>query len=178
MRRQGDAQAPASARKRMGARKGLGAGLLISLFLLFGYAAFAPTWVLDVRIADHGERIFCASLSEEDEIVYSSVNSIFDDPVEEYWKVQPDGAFHVVRVVSSPAVMGYYGITSYSPLSGNLVRADPPGLVYDEIRMLADARGRQRLSLRGNNVVLYQLVPEATVLEIAARRTPRWLGCL
>ena len=122
--------------------------------------------VLDVTSAESGSRLFCSEVVSGDEILYISINSIFGDVVEERWQVQAEGKFRVVQVVSSPAVMGYYGIESYSRLDAERVSAIPKDVVYREIRMKVGTRGEQRLIVRGREVVLYQMVPEATTLTI------------
>lgn len=158
-------------------RRAWSASFLISLFLCLAATACAPTWILDIRTAEGGALVFCSRVTGQDEILYTSINSIYNDPVEEYWQVQADGRLKVVRVITSPAVMGYYGIASFSPVEGSRMRASPPDLTYDEIRMLVDALGQQQLTVQGHMVDLYHLLPEATILVIRARTAPMGFGC-
>ena len=139
---------------------------LVTFISLISFVFSNSIWVLDVRSADSGSRVFCSEVVSGDEILYTSINSIFGDVVEERWQVQADGRFRVTQVVSSPAVMGYYGIESYSRLDAERVSANPKDVVYQEIRMKVGTRGEQRLIVRGREVALYQMVPEATTLTI------------
>ncbi|MBI4789272.1 MAG: hypothetical protein HY782_19745 [Chloroflexi bacterium] len=153
------------------------AGFLISLASIISFWASSSIWIFDVRAVEDGARVFCAEVAPQDEIVYASINSIFSDLVEEHWQVQHDGKLRVVQVVSSPAVMGYYGIESYAPLDAGRVRAVPKDVVYEEIRMKVGARGEARLIVREREVALYRLLPEAAVVTIRVYPVMRWRGC-
>lgn len=164
-------------RKRAVDQRAWNARFLISLLLVLATAACSPSWILEIRTADRGDLVYCARLTNQDEVVYTSINSIYIDPVEEYWRVQADGRLRVVRVITSPAVMGYYGIADFAPLDGKRMQASPQGLVYPEVRMLVDARGQQQLTVLSNKVDMYRMVPEATVVIIRARPASLGLGC-
>lgn len=146
--------------------------------LLAGGLAFTPILVFQVRAVEGDRLLLCAPVSAGDEILYLSVNSIYQAPVQEYWRVEPDGRLTTTRVVSTPAVIGYYGIEGYTAAENGLVRAMPSDAHYRQVRMKIDARGQARLVVRGQETVLYKLVPEAAVVIASVHSAPRLGVCL
>lgn len=151
--------------------------LLVSLSACLLVAGLGPALVLKVR-SDDGTQIYCATISNGEEILYRSINSIYNAPVEERWRVREDGAIQVVEVVSSAAVMEYYRLDDYQSAGDESYRGVPKDLVYRDVLMKVGTRGRQRLTVRGQEIALYQMVPEGAVLEIAVQRAPRLAACL
>ncbi|MCL5950845.1 MAG: hypothetical protein M1132_03835 [Chloroflexi bacterium] len=103
--------------------------------ILAAWLAFTPALVLQVRTAEDDRLLLCSPVAAGDQILYLSVNSIFQVPVQEYWRVEPDGSLTTMRVVSTPAVMGYYGIEDYAPGQDGFVSAAPQEAHYQEIRL-------------------------------------------
>ena len=133
--------------------------------------------VLEVREAESGARLFCVAVASGDEVLYLSINSIYNVPVQERWRVQDDGALAVVEVISTPAVIGYYSIEDFTFLGDGLAHAVPRELHLRDVRLKVGARGQQRLVVGNREVALYQLVPEASVVIVAVREVARLLSC-
>lgn len=150
---------------------------LVSLFPCLLAVALSPTSILEVRLVDGGVLLFCAPIASGDDILYLSINSIYNAPVQERWRVEDDGSLAVIEVVSTSAVIGYYGIESYALLANGQVRAVPQPARYRELRMKVGPRGQQRLVVRGQEVALYKLVAEATTLIISVSQVPRIVAC-
>jgi hypothetical protein len=142
------------------------------------YFLFTPVLALKIRFAESRAQIFCAEISSGEEIFYASINSIYDVPVTERWRVQADGVLQIVDVVSSAAVMEYYRLDDYVSAGGGEYRAMPRELKYSEVKLRVDAQGQEKLIVHGNEIALSALVPEATVVIIAVERLPRALACL
>lgn len=157
-------------------RKAFLACILVSSFTCL--LALSPTSVLNIRAEETGARVFCSAVSVGDEIVYRSINSIYQAPVDEYWRVQEDNSLAAIKVISAPAVMEYYGIADYVRENESLYRGVPREVRYHEIRMKVGPRGKQRLVVRGREISLYEMAPEATTLIINVEDQPRIIACL
>ena len=149
---------------------------LVSLFTCLLVYAF-PIPVLQIRAAENGAMIFCAPLARDEEIFYASVNSIYNVPAIERWRVREDGAIQVVEVVSSAAVMEYYHLDDYADAGNATFRASPRDRIYRQVRMKVDARGQEKLIVRGKEIALSELVPEATVILLSIENRPRARAC-
>lgn len=130
-----------------------------------------------MRTAEDDRLLLCSPVAAGDQILYLSVNSIFQVPVQEYWRVEPDGSLTTMRVVSTPAVMGYYGIEDYAPAQDGFVSAAPKEAHYQEIRLKVDSRGQERLVVRGQETALYKMTKEAGVVIASVHRMPRIAAC-
>jgi hypothetical protein len=158
-------------------RRIIAACFLVSLFAYLLAVALTPTPILEVRAAEGDALLFCSAIASGDDVLYLSINSIYNVPVQERWRAQTDGTLAVVEVVSTPAVIGYYGIESYVPMADGQVRAIPNAARYHEILLKVGPRGQQRLVVRGQKVALYDSVPDATALIVAVRQMPRVVAC-
>ncbi len=139
--------------------------------------AFAPVPVFQVRAVDDRRLLLCSPVSSGDDILYFSINSIFNVPVQERWRVEPDGTLTTVQVTSTPAVMGYYGIEGYAPGDDGLVHGVPRDAHYREIRLKAGPRGQQRLVVRDQGTALYKMIAEGAVAIAAVHSVPRIAAC-
>jgi hypothetical protein len=151
--------------------------LLVSLYVFLLADSFRPTLVLEARTAE-GARLFCSAIVSGDEIAYFSINSIFRAPVEERLRVQDDGSFVAVEVISTPDVIYYYGIESFTRVNADQVRAVPAAVHYRELRFKVGPRSQQRLVVRGRALALRELVPEAEVVILTVLSAPRGLACI
>ena len=148
---------------------------LVSLFACL-FFLFRPILVLQIQ-TDAGVRVFCSPIARGDEISYLSVNSIYRVPVEERLRVEDDGAFVPVEVISTPDVVYYYGIESFERIDDARVRATPRAVRYREVRIKIGWAGPQYLVVRGQKIALYELVGEGEAVTIATRETPRAFAC-
>lgn len=157
-------------------RRIVAACFLVSLFTFLFASAFTPTFVLEAR-NDAGTRLFCSAIERDDEIVYHSINSIYRVPVEERLRAQDDGAFVAVKVISTPDVVYYYGIESFTRLTGDQVSAIPSDVRYRELRIKVGQRGQQRLVVRGQAIVLGDLVTQGEPVIVTLHSAPRVFAC-
>ncbi len=148
---------------------------LASLFAIWFSAS--TVLVLKIRRAENGSTLYCAPVSSGEEIISDSMNSIYNVPVRERWRVREDGSIGVQEVVSSAAVMEYYHLDDFSSAGNGEYRGVPKNPSYHEILMKVGARGQQRLIVRGQESPLYQMVPEASTLRITVEGAPRLAAC-
>ncbi len=148
----------------------------VSLFSCLLAVALAPVLTLTIR-DDTGARLFCAGITHGDEIRYQSINSIYRVPVEEYLRVMDDGALVAVQVVSTPAVIYYYGIESFTPRADGQVSAVPRATLYREVRLKIGRRGQQYLVVAEAKIALYEIVAEGEAITLAVQNAPRILAC-
>ncbi len=151
--------------------------LLVSLSV-FLIVLFSPALVLHIRDQETHAEIFCINVSKGEEIFYASINSIYNTPVTERWRVREDGAIQVVEVAGSAAVMEYYRLDDYQGAGYESYRGAPKDRIYRDVLMRVGARGQQRLTVRGQEIALYQMVAEGAGLEIGIQSTPRLAACL
>jgi len=149
--------------------------LLVSLFALVLWAGSSPILVLALDTDD--TRLFCSAISSGDNILYYSINSIYRVPVEERLRVLDDGTFVIVEVVSTPDVVYYYGIESFTRIDDVMVRAVPAETRYRELRLKIGPRSQQRLVVRGQTIMPSQLAVEGTSVIVTARAVPRVWAC-
>ena len=151
---------------------------LISLAAGVGFALL-PVQVLTVRIVPDNTLLYCSPIATADEFILQSVNSIFQAPVQDYLRVMADRTLEPVQVMSTPAVLNYLGIPDYTLLSGTepYGRGIPSPARFREIHLKVDGRGQQHLLINGQDLSLYQLVPDATVLVITIAAPPRIAAC-
>ncbi len=149
---------------------------LVSLFACLLAFAFTPTFAFEAR-NDAGARLFCSAIASGDEIVYHSINSMWRVPVEERLRVQDDGALVAVEVISTPDVVYYYGIESFTRVSGEMVRAVPKDTRYRELRIKVGPHSQQRLAVRGQEIALGALAEEGAAVVVAVHAVPRVFAC-
>lgn len=145
--------------------------------LLAGSFAFSPVTVLHIRSADMPVRFFCAEIARGEDLLYYSINSIYRVPVEERLRVQDDGALVPIEVISTPDVMYYYGITSFTPIDDGIVRAVPHPTRYRELRLKIGPHSQQRLTVRDQVLALPELAAEGEALVLSVNTGARALVC-
>ncbi len=150
--------------------------VLVSFFLILLVFVLNPTFVLEMRTSD-GARVWCGTVERGDDVLYLSVNSIYKVPVQERLRVQDDGALAITEVISTPDVVYYYGIESFTPLDNGMVRAVPRELVYREVRIKIGRSGQQFLVVGGNRIALYELIAEGQALTLSIDQVPRLIAC-
>lgn len=148
----------------------------VSFFLILLVFILNPTFVLEMRTSD-GARVWCGIVERGDDILYLSVNSIYKVPVQERLRVQDDGALAITEVISTPDVVYYYGIESFTPLDNGMVRAVPRELNYREVRIKIGRSGQQFLVVGGNRIALYELIAEGQALTLSIDQVPRLIAC-
>lgn len=136
-----------------------------------------PVQILTVRVASDNTLLYCSPIAAGDEFIFQSVNSIFQVPVQDYLRVMDDRTFEPVQVVSSAAVLNYLGIPDYQTDQALAAHGVPSPARFREIRLKVDARGQQHLLLNGQDLSLYQLVPEATTVVVSVAATARLAAC-
>ncbi len=156
-------------------RRSIAALFLVSLFTCL-LVSLSPTPVLEVRTQDN-VRVSCETIAHGDDILYLSVNSIYRVPVQERLRVEDNGALTPIEVISTPEVVYYYGIESFTPLDNGRVRAVPREVHYREVRIKIGRSGQQFLVVGGNRIALYELVAEGQALTLVVNRVPRLIAC-
>ncbi|MBI3538402.1 MAG: hypothetical protein HY070_12710 [Chloroflexi bacterium] len=151
--------------------------VFVSIFFFAALYALAPTRVLQVRAVETNALLFCAAISTGDDIYLHSINSIFNAPVQDRLRVTADGAFATVDVVTTPAVMNYFAIDTFTPVDESRVRGVPLPQRYAQLRLKVDARGQQRLQVNTQEIFLYQLIPNESALTIQIKDAPRFSAC-
>ncbi len=150
--------------------------ILVSLFLFLIVFSLNPRFVLIAR-TQNGTRVICRLVERGDDILYLSVNSIYKVPVQERLRVQNDGVLTAVEVISTPDVMYYYGIESFTPLENGMVRATPPAVRYREVRIKIGRSGQQFLVVGGERIALYELALEGEAVTLEVQEMPRAFAC-
>ncbi len=150
--------------------------LLVSLFLSLLVFSLNPTFILVAR-AGNGTRVFCRLIGRGVDILYLSVNSIYKVPVQERLRVQDDGAVETVEVISTPDVVYYYGIESFTRLDNGMVSASPPAVRFRELRIKVGSKGQQYLVIGEERIPLYEFVAEGEPITLKVDETPRALAC-
>ena len=150
--------------------------LLVSLFIFLLALTFSPVLALEAR-DETGARLICLALAPGDDLVYHSINSIYRVPVEERLRVEPDGSFVPIQVISTPDVMYYYGIESFAWMDDTRASATPREVRYRELRFKVGAPGQQRVIARGQTITLSDLTPNGQAIIFTTRSTARAFAC-
>jgi hypothetical protein len=153
--------------------------LFAVLVLLCAATGFAlmPVQVLTVRAASDNALLYCSPIAAGDEFIFESVNSIFRVPVQDTLRVLDDQTLQPVQVVSSAAVLNYLGIPDYQTDQTLAAHGVPSPARFREIRLKVDARGQQHLIVKGQDLSLYQLVPDATTVVVSVAAPVRIAAC-
>jgi hypothetical protein len=149
---------------------------LVSLFVFLLAFALTPTLALDAR-AETGARVWCIAISAGDDLVHHSINSIYRVPVEEHLRVESDGSFTPIQVISTPDVIYYYGIADFTRVDDTRARATPRVVRYRELRFKVGAPGQQRVSARDQTITLSDFVPNGQAIIFTTRSVPRAFAC-
>ncbi len=150
--------------------------VLVSLFLFLLVFSLYPRYVLEAR-TESGIRVLCRLIERGDDILYLSVNSIYKVPVQERLRITSDGAFAAVDVVSTPDVVYYYGIESFTPLENGMVRGVPREVRYREVRIKIGQRGQQFLVIGGERLALYEFAEAGQAVTLRVDTTQQAFAC-
>ncbi|MBI5650493.1 MAG: hypothetical protein HZC40_08625 [Chloroflexi bacterium] len=149
---------------------------LVSLFIFLLAFALTPVRALEAR-DETGARVLCIAISAGDDLVYHSINSIYRVPVEEHLRVESDGLFVPLQVISTPDVIYYYGIEDFTRLDDVRVRAIPRATRYRELRFKIGAPGQQRVITRGQTITLSDFAPNGQAIIFTLQSAPRVFAC-
>jgi hypothetical protein len=156
-------------------------GVIVCLLIcvLAGWIALTPVPVFVLTAAETNTRLACVPVASGDEIVYHSINSMFHVPVQEYLRVLDDGALQSFQLITTPDVVYYYGLESFTWLDDTMVRATPRDMRYRDIRIKVGvgARGQQRIVVRGREIILGDWVELGQAVIARVESTPRVLAC-
>lgn len=153
--------------------------LALCLFVLAGIAALMPVPVLDVRVAQSGQPVWCAAAAAYPlaplTVRYESRNSIWDVQAVETWAVE--GGITIRQVRSVPIVLEYYGISEYQMQADGTATGAPVVARYPSVRIEASPRGAQRLTTDDATLDISRQFAEGAILVAEAAWRPRAAAC-